>query len=702
MYLCDPDTLEIADVNKAAVKKYGYTKREFKKLHLRDIHIPEEDSALIQSISENRLYSDEASVWKHRDRSGRHFFAEIHAEAFEYEGRHLKLVQAREISQLTQQQELRRAAQHQTRYHLENSPLGIMEWDDRFILQKISGRITEISGYTFRDLAGISALDLAGELVHENELESIRMKIENLANGIETRNKYNLRFRNKQGEITWCRFYNSALRDHENRLVSVFSIVEDLTDQVKTRQALSKEEEKFRLLAENSSDVISRQKPDGTYIYVSPSIKKLTGFSPDELIGLKADELYHPDDIKPAEKDSQDILRPGSQNKRTYKLKTKRGDYIWVETISKALSNDTGSKISEIHSTTRDVTERKQLEEYLTAEKDLMLTAMESMPGIFYMINDQQEYVLWNKSFEELLGYHADEISGMHPLDFYRKEDHALISRKIEEAFITGSAEVEVDLIAKNGKAARHFITGHVFEKEGRKYVVGAGIDISDRIEHEKMLNEIINEKQVLLKEIHHRVKNNLAIINALLELQKHYTEIPETALLLSESQLRIKSMALIHEKLYQSDNMSNIDLDQIIVDLGKAAKSTLDIQNKVTIQSESCPLSINVNQAVPCALIINEALSNSIEHAFTGKEEGLIDLKVEQSGKDVTVSIQDDGTGIPEKYVNGDSDSFGFTIIHTLADQLEAELKVENQNGTRLSFTFRKEETSGAFSGLV
>jgi PAS domain S-box-containing protein len=702
MYIYDPDTLEIVDVNRAAIKKYGFQREEFKKLTLKDIRPTEEVSILLDAIANSTSHTGNTGIWKHCDRSGRQFFAEIHLESFKVEERDFKLVQAREISRVTEQQELMQAAQQETRYHLENTPIGIMEWDDQFNLKSISKQITEMSGYDIHDLADTNVLKLLEELVVDSDVDEIKNHINDILNGTVNRNAYNLRFYTKTGTVVSVRFYNSVLRDHDNRMISVLSIVEDLTDLYKTQVALQDKDEKFRLLAENSSDIISRHTPDGIYIYVSPSMEKLTGYTQEEVIGKGAYDFFHPDDIKRIEESHLDILSTNSASKLSYRLKTKSGSYIWVETFSKALRDPESGKVIEIQSTTRDITERKRLEESLISEKELLLTAIESMPGIFYMIDENQKYVMWNKNFEKTMGFDASEIPHMHPLDFYHEEDHAMITQKIEQAFIEGEAEVEVDLINRKGEAIPHFITGKVLEKEGRKYVVGSGIDISSQMAYEKELEESISEKQILLKEIHHRVKNNLAIVSALLELQKFQTELPEVDKVLSESQLRIKSMALIHEKLYQTERMSSVELDQIISDLAESAKKTMDIEDKVTIKVDVCPLKVNVNQAVPCALIINELLSNAFEHAFKGIHKGEINLIIKDYGEKIEIIVQDNGVGIPDKYLTDASESLGFIIINTLIEQLDANMYINNENGSEVRFSFKIEEAVGSASGIV
>ncbi|MEX2438157.1 MAG: PAS domain-containing protein, partial [Candidatus Babeliales bacterium] len=482
MYVYDATSLKILDVNNAALRQYGYTRDEFKNLHLKDIRSPEQRPALMQSVAVSPTHSGNAGIWKHQDKDGKEFFVEILVETCNHENRILKIVQAREISRGTEEKELRQAAQKETKYHLENTALGIIEWDKQFRVQHISSRITEISGYGINELINMHALDLAAMLVVESDLYHVRHSIEMLANGKATKNTFNLRFRRKDGKIASTKWYNSALRNQDNQLISVMSIVEDLTDQVRAERALTEEKERFRLLAENSSDVISRHHLDGTFIYVSPAIERLLGFRPEEIVGKWVYDFFHPDDIPDIKKIHHALLLSADDNKMTHRYKTSSGSYKWVETIGKAIRDPVTNEILEVHTSTRDISDRKKLEDKLITEKELLRTAIESMSGIFYMLDEQQRYILWNKNLEQSLGYSSEEIEQMHPLDFYREEDHEMIASKIEEVLDVGETNIEVDLFGKNGQYRRYYITGRVFENEGKKYVVGSGIDISERL----------------------------------------------------------------------------------------------------------------------------------------------------------------------------------------------------------------------------
>ncbi len=206
-----------------------------------------------------------------------------------------------------------------------------------------------------------------------------------------------------------------------------------------------------------------------------------------------------------------------------------------------------------------------------------------------------------------------------------------------------------------------------------------------------------MEEKNVMLAEIHHRVKNNLAVVTGLLELQIMQTDSEEVNKVLTESQLRVKSIALIHEKLYGSDSLAYIDYGKYIDDLTQNIKETYVSQNKkIDIVTNIKNVSLNVNQAIPCSLLINEVLVNAYKHAFTEAEDGEVSIFITEVDEMVITEITDNGKGLkPEEEDKTKMKSLGFTLMKTLTGQLDGTYLFENredQSGTIFKLTFKKE----------
>ncbi len=205
------------------------------------------------------------------------------------------------------------------------------------------------------------------------------------------------------------------------------------------------------------------------------------------------------------------------------------------------------------------------------------------------------------------------------------------------------------------------------------------------------------------MAEVHHRVKNNLAVISGLLQLQALNSDHTTLTEQLTSSQNRIQSIAAIHELLYQSNSLSEIHLEdeisRIIQNAAKANSSSTDIDVKLNTKS----IKINVNQAVPLALILNELLTNIYQHAFEGRDEGTIALDIDEEGDLLTFSLADDGVGLPDHFSKNGADSLGMKIISVLSTQLDADLKYDRTDtGTQVTLQFEKKQKKGSASGII
>jgi two-component sensor histidine kinase len=214
--------------------------------------------------------------------------------------------------------------------------------------------------------------------------------------------------------------------------------------------------------------------------------------------------------------------------------------------------------------------------------------------------------------------------------------------------------------------------------------------DVTARRQADDRLRASLREKEVLLKEIHHRVKNNLQIISSLLDLQSAYTDDPQAVALFEESRGRVRSMALIHERLYRADDLARVDFElyvrSLTDDLFRAYRvhhDEIDLDVEVTAP----PLTIDL--AIPCGLLINELVSNCLKHAFRGRDRGLVRVALTRDGAEHCLVVEDDGVGFPPGLDFRATSSLGLQLVTTLVDQLNGEVELATAPRTRFEIRF-------------
>lgn len=215
--------------------------------------------------------------------------------------------------------------------------------------------------------------------------------------------------------------------------------------------------------------------------------------------------------------------------------------------------------------------------------------------------------------------------------------------------------------------------------------------EILERKQAETRAKQSLKEKELLLKEVHHRVKNNLFIVSHLLESQADYTDSPQVIKILNDSQNRIMSMALVHEQLHSSTGLCQIDFQQYLTNLSDYLIDSC-LTNAITFKANIQKIYLNIETAHPCGLIVNELISNAVEHAFVGKERGNIILDFRQLDEQrFALVIKDDGVGFPLTKDFFKSDSLGLELISTLVEQLEGTIEMKSDRGTEIKIIFKE-----------
>lgn len=266
----------------------------------------------------------------------------------------------------------------------------------------------------------------------------------------------------------------------------------------------------------------------------------------------------------------------------------------------------------------------------------------------------------------------------------------------IKSVILKTKVQAFVDLYKKNRQVEQQneelqLLRDHL-EDLVEKRTAALEAEIDTRKKTEKKLKESLKEKEVLLAEIHHRVKNNMAVVSALLELEMNNLEEQELKFLLGDSLSRIRSMALLHEKLYQAGDFSYLEFNLYIEELvDKISSAYVSNFQNITTEIDADNVLLNLNQAIPCALALNELLINAYKHAFDNQEEGKIVIKLSEKDNFVELKVKDNGVGLPEDFKLNSKRTLGMQLVGKWVKQLQATLDVSEDNGATFVINFSK-----------
>jgi PAS domain S-box-containing protein len=337
--------------------------------------------------------------------------------------------------------------------------------------------------------------------------------------------------------------------------------------------------------------------------------------------------------------------------------------------------------------------ECKRVEEKLRESEESYRSLVETSPDAIFL-HEEGRFVYLNPAAVRLFGAgSAEEMHGKSAFDIVHPDHRETIRSRTHFIAATGvSAPLkEIRIVRRDGSTVDVEATAGVSYYHGKKVIQVIQRDITERKRAEEKIRASLREKEVLLKEIHHRVKNNLQIISSLLYLQATRTEHPGAISALRESRNRIKSMALIHERLYQSPNLASVDMGEYTRNLVSDLQRSHSIgERAVRLRLDIEDIPLGITEAIPCGLIINELVSNALKHAFPKGRAGEITIGLQRGGANqVTLTVSDNGIGLPEQVDFRKSPSLGLTLINSLVEQLGGTIELDRSGGTAFTITF-------------
>lgn len=462
-----------------------------------------------------------------------------------------------------------------------------------------------------------------------------------------------------------------------------------------TQKEIRNKEHWFRNAVANVNDGVFATDAGGRIVFMNPAAEEITGWSITEAVGMPATEIYRIRNDQSGERKPDPVERVLKEGivigLSNHTLLFRKDGATRFIADSAAPIRDSADEITGVVVAFQDVTEfrEKEIAAYRAfKERDDIFQAI-GHPTL--LLNAERRIINANRAQLELIGKPLEEILNLRCYEVCHNGSGAPERCPMTAMLRSGRLEKQDMEMEALG---RHYLVSctPVTDEAGElRHVIHIATDITRRKEAEWRIEASLREKETLLQEIHHRVKNNMQVISSLLQLQTTRENNPQVQEILRESQNRVHTLSSVHELLCSSDNLSEIDLAEFATTLVTSLFQSYRVDSSrigMTIQCDDIPVTMKV--ANPLGLLVNELVSNAIKYAFPGKRKGTISLEIRKRGAEVEVLVQDDGIGIPPDVDLDHSDTLGLQFVRTLVrKQLEGSVELERMNGSRYRIRF-------------
>jgi PAS domain S-box-containing protein len=579
----------------------------------------------------------------------------------------------------------------------ESAPLGILTID-------LEGNIIEVNPMLLNILGSPSAEEtkkinmLTFEPIRKAGFSKIIEECIKTKNFISSENSYTTIW----GKQMQLRINLNPLLNDENEVIGVQAVVENFTEITKARQEISNIQERYREIFENANDLIYTMDFEGNFTSVNPVAEKWLGYKIEEVKSRHICKYLTPESLQISLDNIQKKLSGGAPH-TTYEAEAiaKDSRKIILE-INSFLRYKNGVP-SEIFGIARDIRERKKAEKALRESEEKYRIIIENIDDVIFSAEVDATIIFVSLNCYNLLGYTPEEIIGKNLFDFVYKEDLEFVSQEFQKILLDKiTTPIVCRVVTKKGQLIYIEESGKIiFDKQGNiKMFTGIIRDISIQRKAEEQIKSALQEKEVLLREIHHRVKNNLQVIISLINMHMLDFTDREVVNKFRELQERVRTMSLVHEDLYMSENLAQIEFKNYINKLTSNLFSAYGVDKKINCSLNISSVLLDIDTAIPSGLVVNELVSNALKYAFPSekllrqKESSNLEIYIEfrEENDKCILIVRDNGIGLPKDFSFQTNKTMGLRLVKILVnDQLNGSLKVKNNPGAEFVIEFNK-----------
>lgn len=543
----------------------------------------------------------------------------------------------------------------------------------------------KIFGYTDEGKVPFSAWV---DTLHPDDREKVLLQLnEVMLHG----NNYETEYRivRKDRTLSYIRGLGILTRDSQGNLVSMVGVNWDITEQKINEEKIRESEARYKSIVDDQPDTICRFDLKLELTFVNKSYANTFGTVSPIHHSYGYVDLFTGENRKRVEKVLQGLFNGLTPEPYEAKMDTRDGQR-WFQWIYIPLKNN-DSQVIEVQAIGQDVTKRKNLE---LQQAKLDKIVRESYNEIYLFNSETLQFEFANHSAITNLGYAMTQLRQMRITDLFHYPNEMALQVLLNTLRRGETDRLQLQMRHRRKDGSYYDIEALIqFLEDGQSFVAIAA-DITEKLNTEKKLLATIQEKEILLKEIHHRVKNNLQLISSIIYIKMASIKEPENRHFFNEMRQKIHSVALIHERLLQSEKIDKVEvsdyLGKLIHDLKTSNVTTVSLD----VTTELDTVFLDIDSAIYCALIINELFTNCVKHAFTGLSTGKISIKFKQRENSYILSVSDNGMTLPSHIKPGHTDSFGMNLMDIFVKQLHGVIDITRDSGTTFMITFKKGKT--------
>ncbi len=600
-----------------------------------------------------------------------------------FEGKALLCVYARDITERKRSEDALRTSEDHNVKLISNMMDGFYRSTAEGKFLKVNQAMVNILGYdSIEELLGV---DIVQDLYFDPGDRRISLLGQN---GVA---EESYRLKRKDGSELWVEASDCIVQDRNGRELYREGFLRDVTKRKLAEKELQVKEERYRLLTENSSDVIwVFNLAKNCYIYISPAIFQLRGLSIEEALRETLGESLSPRSLELVNEMIASTF-PAFMSNPDYPFYRvaevqqphRNGGLVWVEISVRYRMNADGE--AEIIGVSHDITDRKETEAALReSEERFKALHNASFGGI--IIHDGGLILECNQGLAEMTGYALSELIGMDGLRLIAEKSRASVLDAIRAGY---EKPYEAYGVRKNGEEYPIRLEARNIPYKGRTARTVEFRDITEsKVAYEKV-TELLAEKELILKEVHHRIKNNMNTMASLLRLQSDEMRNQDSKLILQDAAARIKSMMVLYDRLYLSASYSKVSLRDYLPKLISEIMGIFPDSGSVRSALSAEEILVDAKLLSTLGIIINELVTNSMKYAFQASKDALITVSAFRLGTAVCLEYGDNGIGIPESVSFENPVGFGMQLVQMLIEQVSGSVRLERQNGTKYVFEF-------------